>query len=194
MNSGFPRPATLIPLVALLAGLQACGSPKKQTAQQPANPAPTTAPETEPRAVQVEDANLTQRDEQRKVQWKLKSESALLTYAEGGKAQGELTTVRGELYQKDQLASTFESEKGFADQRTSDLRLVGEVAVTSKEQGLVLSAETVRWIPGRELIEAKGAVEIRGADYRIGPFPVLLATPDLKQFGTPDRFPGTSQG
>jgi hypothetical protein len=51
-----------------------------------------------------------------------------------------------------------------------------------------MTALKLKWMPERKLIEASGHVMLESSDYIVGPFESILATPDLKKFGTPDTF------
>lgn len=117
-----------------------------------------------------------------------------------------MDNVEGELYLKDAVASRFKALKGTADQESRELELLGNVSVTSEGESepdlsdkkkteelprdTKLTAQKVRWLEDKGLIEASGGVMVTSPDYKIGPYGKLWATPDLKDIGTPDMFKG----
>ncbi|MBS1704697.1 MAG: LPS export ABC transporter periplasmic protein LptC [Armatimonadetes bacterium] len=169
-----------------------CGSgPSGQKAETSTSAKPN-APQEPERAVASGKVEMVQRDEQREPQWAVKAQSAELNFDSEKKASGNLQGVSGDLYDKGKVVSTFKSNAGDVDQKQSVLNLRGQVVVQSKEQDAVLTADSVKWLAKLRLVKAEGAVQVIGKGYKMGPFPALLATPDLKKVGTPDRFPAVT--
>ena len=118
-------------------------------------------------------------------------------WVEGVDASGSLTDettvfhinqANGHLLEGDQIASRFTADEGEGDRSSGRLVLMGNVRITSEQDGIVLTAEKLTYSETDGLIYAEGNVLIDSKDWMSGPFAKLVATPDLKRFGTPDRF------
>jgi hypothetical protein len=157
------------------------GEPKRAHA-----PAPEPSPE---RHIETEGAQVIRRGPDRRPLWSASSASASLTYAGEGAVSGTFRKVTGRLYERGVPASTFAAQTAFADQGTSRLDMSGQVVIAALRYEARMMADLVRWRPDLELIEASGGVRVTTPDYVVGPFQALLATPDLRRFGTPDTFP-----
>lgn len=175
---------TFVFSLAALALVAGCGSSNKAAEPKQAEPPKKVTP----KAIQMGPVELIQKDAKLGPQWSVKGKSAQMTMSEDGKGSGDLFEVSGTMFDKNEPAATFTAKQGHADQAAETLNLMGNVVVTAKESSAKLVADHVRWLADRQLIEATGNVTMKTQDYSIGPFPVLLATPDLKSFGTPDRF------
>lgn len=171
--------------IAMVAGCGSSGSSQSKPRPAPEKPDPT-APR---RQLESRDVTVAQRDERRVPQWTIKGDKALINVSENGKFSGTLEGVTGELYQDGRAASRFSAQRGEADQNRDTLSATGDVTITDTKTGTKLIAEHMKWLASRKLIEASGNVRVIGTDYEVGPMPRVLATPDLKKFGTPDRFP-----
>ena len=131
---------------------------------------------------------MTARNDEGEIAWVLRAKNSSV-HVEGGKEIDAVATgVSGELFQKGEVASRYQSEKGLANDVKRTLRLDGKVQVTSEAQKVTLTADRVEWMEDRQLIAARGSVWVKSADYEMGPLPELWATPDLKRVGSPDRF------
>jgi hypothetical protein len=122
-----------------------------------------------------------------------------------------MASVRGEIYEKGVVTSTFTANSAFADKRTGILKLSGNVRVHSSvppaEQNVTLTSspkpssgkrelrcDQLEWLFESEiqkgkLAKAVGNVTVVTEDGGIvGPVPELWSTPDLKVVGTPEAF------
>lgn len=145
------------------------------------------------RRVATGPAEVVRRGQDRAPTWSASSASADLRYAGENAFGGEFENVRGKLFSKGEAASDFQAKRGIARQESETLVLEGAVRIVGLKSKAVLSATRVEWRPERELIEASGDVRVTTPDYSVGPFPSLLATPDLRRFGTPDTFAPASR-
>jgi len=174
----------LLVSAAVVATVMGCGGPPKQ-----ASPAqPQEEAKSPPRSIELGPTELIQKDPNLGTQWTVKGTSGRVTMQEDGKGSGELDNVSGAIFDNEQVTANYTAKHGKADQAAQTLNLTGNVVVIAKASSAKLVADQVRWLAGRKLIEASGNVTMKTQDYSIGPFPALLATPDLKTFGTPDRF------
>ena len=144
----------------------------------------------EPRNVATGPVEVTTRGKDQKRQWTVRAQASALAFEGEGTLGGSMDNVEGELFLKDAVASKFKALEGKADQESRELELLGEVSVTSEKGKAVLTAQKVRWLEDKGLIEASGGVVVTNPDYKIGPYGKLWATPDLKDIGTPDMFKG----
>jgi hypothetical protein len=173
----------------LLAGaLAAIGCGPAPAARNPNRAA--TQPETPPpiRKAATGPVKIEQRGEDRRLTWVVNAQESQLRYGGDEEMAGRLKDVSGTLYQGGEPASRFAAEIGTADRRARTLELEGSVRVRAIGRDAVLTARKVRWLDGPRLIEARGDVTLRTADYVLGPLPRLLATADLDDVGTPDHF------
>lgn len=118
----------------------------------------------------------------------MRAERSELTYVGEGTVTGRLWKIRGELFQDDRLASRFTADEGTVDQARELLEMRGNVRIREVNEGTLLEAERVAWLPERKLVEAAGSVWIRHRAYEAGPAERLWAKPDLTEAGTPDTF------
>jgi hypothetical protein len=107
--------------------------------------------------------------------------------------QAQLQQVEGEIYEDGDLASRFRGEEGELDQGRQRLELREDVRVVSVEseeieQELTLSADRIVYQEENGYISAEGNVTVESDQFVFGPVPELLATPDLRLFGTPEEF------
>lgn len=173
----------LWPALGALA-LAGCGpsAPKKaEKGTEPPPPAVLRKASTGP--VKIE-----QRDDRRRLVWSVDAKESQLSYGGENTMRGTLEGVSGTLYRDGAPASRFTADRGSADQATRRLDLEGRVRVTAEGRGAVLTADRLRWIDARQVVEAEGDVRVVTQDYEIGPIPRLWATPDLRDVGTPETF------
>lgn len=138
----------------------------------------------------------TFRDKQGFLVWEVTSAATTMVIGEAGSNQVTLVGVAGKFYKVvegkpdkvSELASTFKSETGHADQVLKVLVLEGKVRVTDEKQGLLLMADKITYRQDSERIEAEGHVTVSSSAYEAGEFDKLWATPDLRKVGTPDAF------
>ncbi len=128
------------------------------------------------------------RDEDRRRAWSVQARGAKLNFGGEGKMSGDLEGVSGVLFKDDAEAATFTAEFGSASQERRRLILRGRVKLISLKQKAVLTADELEWLDGEARVEARGNVLVRSDNYEVGPFPKVLATPDLTDIGTPDMF------
>lgn len=167
-------------------GLTVIGCGSREAARPPA---PTPPPvEAEKRSAQTEKVEMVARDESRMRAWSVQAKSAKLNFAGEGKMSGDLVGVSGVLFKNDTEAGTFTADRGSANQEQRRLVLRGRVRLVSLTQKAVLTADELEWLDGEERVEARGNVRVRSERYEVGPFPKVLATPDLTDIGTPDMF------
>jgi hypothetical protein len=172
-------------LMSLAAVLVGCGSGSAPTTVAEAPPTPKS-PE---RALAAGPTEIIQRGESRKLVWSVRGEGMTVRLDGDGKASGDLKAVTGKVYDDAEQPGDYRAAFGSADQKAQVLRLRGNVEFRNA-QG-VLRADALIWQPARKLIEATGNVTFEGPDYKLGPFPKVLATPDLRSIGTPDQFKPT---
>lgn len=165
-----------------------CGGPTP--VQRRANVADEPASE---RRVDTGESEVVRRGPDREPAWSAKSASARLSYGGEGNFGGRFEDVSGLIFSEGKPASEFKARAGVAEQESETLILEGSVRIVGIESKATLSAMRVQWRPDRKLVLASGDVRVNTPDYSIGPFPSLLATPDLRQFGTPDTFPPASR-
>jgi len=167
----------------IVLGVMGCGAKAQQPSpvQEPRKPEPT-------RTLQTGPVEITQKNKLQQPSWTIRGESSRVEIAD--KASGDLKKVSGTIYTKAQPSATFTANQGSANQANNLLTLSGDVVLVAKDPESTLKADHVKWLPERELIQATGNVTVVTKDYRLGPFPKLLATPDLKKVGTPDQFEG----
>lgn len=101
---------------------------------------------------------------------------------------GTFQNVTGSVYQNGTEASTFRSDEGYGENKTSHLHLTGHVIVVSTDQHATLFCDRLEWIPETKLIRASGNVRVEGKSGKLGTFSEVLATPKLERIGTPDLF------
>ena len=171
----------------MLAAVMTCGCARVAPERLDRNEPGVEEPKVQ-REVQTERVSATQKDDAGKIVWEVKARSANLDYRGDGQTMGEMSGVTGTIHDEGKPVSAFEAEQGSADQATKVLSLEGRVKVRSIARGETLEADRVVWRAGKRLLEADGNVSVDGDGYRLGPFPRILAAPDLGTIGTPDRF------
>lgn len=167
----------------LLAG---CGRAK------PHPPKPTSEPPTA-HSANTGPISLVQYAPDRSVLWRASAEGSQISYGTDGAVRGLLLGVKGEIQDKKGAASKFTARKAYADQKKSVLQLMGGIDLESDRTGVRLKAEELRYEAKKRLVEASGKVTVSTDVYEAGPFNVIWATPDLRQFGTPDMFGGKTK-
>lgn len=118
------------------------------------------------------------------VAWK----SSALTLGRSGLREGAMNDVSGTVYEADRAKSTFTAKKGYAKRETQTLYLEGQVVVKSPQYQATLRAQKLEWLPDVKRYRATGGVTLSTPTGISGPMPELLATSDLRRFGTPDMF------
>lgn len=122
--------------------------------------------------------------------WKISWQSATLDFDQSGGLSGIFKTVSGDLYRKEERASRFSAASGEAHRESGDLALKGSVLVESIANSSALRCDEVHYASkGKQLITATGDVQLRGDWGTVTGLSKVIATPDLKTFGTPDLFP-----
>ena len=106
--------------------------------------------------------------------------------------EGTMNAVNGIVYEAekgvDKPKSTFTADSGYAKKATQTLFLEGRVVVKSPAYNATLKAKKLEWLPDVKRYRATGNVTLTTPTGTSGPMPELLATSDLKRFGTPDLF------
>ena len=177
---------TLLPLL----GIAGCAKkPAVKATPPPVTPAPKRTP-IPPLTVATGAGSGDKRDPVKKVRlYTIKWQSAALTLAEGvGIQEGRMNAVTGTVYEGQKAKSTFAAETGYAKKATQTLFLKGKVEVRSPQHGAVLRAAKLEWLPNVQRYRATGSVTLSTPTGISGPMPELLATSDLRRFGTPDLF------
>ncbi len=118
------------------------------------------------------------------ISWK----GAGLTLGRTGIQEGKMNGVSGTVYEAEKPKSTFTAETGYAKKETQTLFLEGKVIVKSPAYSATLRARKLEWLPDVKRYRATGDVTLSTPNGISGPMPELLATADLKRFGTPDTF------
>lgn len=181
------EPAIRTACIILIAAMVAAGCGNRET-KAPSEggkdiPIPPELTKASTGPVSVE-----RRGDDQSLQWTVRAESSNLELNSPNKLAGNLNKVTGCLYQKGVIASKFSADLANADQAKNKLDLSGQVVLNAEKEGLKMTALKLKWVPERKLIEASGHVMLESSDYIVGPFESILATPDLKKFGTPDTF------
>lgn len=122
------------------------------------------------------------------VAWSVKAKESQVTLASSGKVRGSLIGVSAVVYERGKPASRIRADRGEADQSTGVLELAGNVQVVAEERGTTIRARRLKWNVESGLLEAEGDVSVVTESYTVGPYPRLMATADLRRFGTPDHF------
>jgi lipopolysaccharide assembly outer membrane protein LptD (OstA) len=159
-------------------------------------------PEVNKEVITNEPVTSTLRDADGKLVWEVRSAATTMVLGQSGTSKAELVGVVGKFYRDGQLASTFESETGHADQNEKVLVLDGNVRVKAEKlsvlqgkssalgdvTGLLLKADKVIYRQDLKRIEAEGHVTVSSSAYEAGVYDKLWAKPDLRKFGTPDAY------
>lgn len=132
--------------------------------------------------------SIERRNEKGQVAWIVRGESSRVRFSADGDLGGEIANVEGQMFAAGKAANRFRAKAGRADQDRNRLVLVGEVRIEDLARGAILTADRVVYDGAKEQIEASGTVKVLSESYSMGPFETLLATPDLSDIGTPDRF------
>lgn len=120
--------------------------------------------------------------------YRLDWKSAALTLGRSGIQEGKMNGVSGTVFESEKPKSTFTATTGYAKKETQTLYLEGRVEVKSPRYRATLRARKLEWLPDVKRYRATGDVTITTPDGISGPMPELLATSDLRRFGTPDMF------
>lgn len=124
--------------------------------------------------------------------WVINWEAANLSFNDGGAFSGQMRAVTGDIFQSDEVTTTFSADQGLADKVTSHLTLSGNVVLRSKAYKSVLTAEKIDWLPETKMIKATGNVFAEGDWGVIGPVDALYANAKLTRFGTQNNFQGVA--
>jgi hypothetical protein len=165
-----------------------CGSSGSKEGNPP--PPPPAELEEGKVAIAADSSRLQHRNERGVVTLEIDSASSVthLDKESAEELRSELVQVSGRIYRGGIVASRFRAPKGTFDRQAKTLELREGVTVTSEERGLVLTARRIVWTESVNLIRAEGGVRIKGSLFESGPSNLLVATSDLRRFGTPDRF------
>ena len=157
------------------------------------NPAPLLAnprKADDPVALQTGQIEISARDERGRVAWVIRAKSGRTSVGvEGGIGPAQLSDVEGEVYDNEAVASRFSAERASADKATRRLDLDGTVRVFAVKEAVTLTADRVRWMDAKGLVEAVGNVRFSSDVWSLGPFQVQWASKDLATIGSPDQFP-----
>lgn len=125
--------------------------------------------------------------------WEIRWKKAQLEYADDMHFGGTMDTVTGTIYHEGEAVSDFRADSGRAEKESERLTLDGNVRITARKGGGVLTCESLEWLPSRRLVAAKGKVRFEDDVYEAGTFSELWATPEMDAIGTPDRFGGKDE-
>jgi hypothetical protein len=154
-----------------------------QTANKPAEPSQQIY-------TQAVDATRWSETEPRVPVWKITWKNATLDVDQAGGLSGVFRQVNGEMFKKERAASKFSAASGEAHRESGDLALTGDVVVHSTSNSSTLRCDHVHYSSkGKQLITATGRVRLQGHWGAVSGLATVIATPDLKTFGTPDLFP-----
>jgi LPS export ABC transporter protein LptC len=109
-------------------------------------------------------------------------------YEKGGQFTGELSGVTGEIFKSEVVACTFQADRSTADKNKDILVLEGNTKVVSKDMKMTLTCDRIRYDAKTEFVQALGKVKIHGPSGTVTGLEEVWATPDMKEFGTPDMF------
>lgn len=118
--------------------------------------------------------------------WTVKAQNATLNMFTDANVTSVLKDVKGDLFDKGKVASSYQAENAFANRSTKNLQLKGNVMVTNPDKTVTLHCNALDWRPDLELIQARGDVRLIGNGYQSGSFQLVWLSPDLNRAGTPD--------
>lgn len=172
--------------VAILLSISAFGcTPGSRPARKSSAPEPE--PKTEKvRSIAAKKLTLTALDEKQEKSWTISAANATVDLYSNENLSTELRNVSGTLFEKNSAKATYKASKAKANQKTRQLNLWDGVQLTGLSNGSQLKADSAKWWPTAELIEAKGNILVKSDQYEAGPFTQLFATRELDWFGTPD--------
>ncbi|MEI8280828.1 MAG: hypothetical protein WCG75_00340 [Armatimonadota bacterium] len=172
-------------IVSVLTG---CAKPKPGDSNNAAsNNSPANTKKAEPFAVAIGPAEDTRTEfvgpkgnQTREIQWHISWQSANIAIV-NGKQSGFMFKVKGEAYEKGEIASTFFADHAEADKAVNRLILDGGIKVTSKRTKTELAAKKVEWLADLKLFKASGEVTLVSESGVVGPVDALYTNSDLSK-------------
>lgn len=156
-----------------------------------------TLPDTEPKAEEKGpekvftgsgEATRHSGEANRKKRWTIRWKESQFETHEEGRVSGVMKGVTGTIFRNDRPVSDFSADRGIARKENDVLSLEGKVRMISRDPKGELICDRLDWQPDADRIEAKGNVRGTMSGWRMGVFPELWCTPDLRTVATPDLF------
>ena len=152
------------------------------------NDAPKDPKKTEALAIAMGPATNTRTDPKtREKQWYIEWQSANLAII-NGQQSGDMFKVKGNAFEKGEVASTFSADHAEADRAADRLILDGGIKITSEATKAVLTAKKVEWLPNDKLFKASGDVSLDSPKGVVGPVDVLYADANLKKVASSIKY------
>lgn len=174
-------------IAALLMGCGSGGGTKdKKRDQKPLPGAAAEKPELE-RSMESGPLSIEARDENLHPVWTARAQSATLNVFTDDNMAGALREVDGEIYnKKGKIDSSFTATNAQADRKKKNLKVWGQVVMTSADKKSKITADRLDWKQDLDLVQLIGNVWLKSTSGTAGPITVLWARPDMHEFGTPN--------
>jgi hypothetical protein len=175
-----------------------CANPKPDTSSANNTSSNTvTAPpkKTEALAVAMGPANNTRTitvtskngEQVREKLWTVEWQSANLAIV-NGKQSGDMFKVRGSIFDKETVSSTFFADHAEADKAVDRLILDGGIKITSERSKAKLTAKKVEWFAYIKLFKASGDVMLDTKDGVVGPQDVMYTDAKLTKVASSQEY------
>lgn len=191
---GFARFGLLM-LAAVLIG---CGEPKLTRPKPKVEPTEQAKPTEQAIATDAGKFTRVSEKDGRPTLWTAEWKSAKLDVSSEGSFGGELERVSGQIFRAGNAVSRYRADKAIAKRDSNVLVLSGNVEVESLRPAPsqrpenafegTLHCDRLEWDGDREVVRAIGNVTLNTPQYGMGPFPEIVASPDLKHIATPNLF------
>lgn len=168
--------------LALMLAVGFAGCAQNTAPTRVATPEPEPTPE--PRAVGMADVTLTALNAAKQPVWSVTSKTAKLELDGKKEAFSRLDQVSGKILNAQGLPLKVTGRRGSAQQTKQKLRLEG--GVSAEREDVRIDAERLEWWPDAEMLELRGGVALKNAQYSVGSFAALWATSDFEYVGTRD--------
>jgi hypothetical protein len=102
--------------------------------------------------------------------------------------QFDMDAVNGMIYDHAKTASRFRSDTGFANRKTAELKLRGNVRVVGVQPPITLTCDEVDYDGKIKIAKARGHVHVDGPMGGLTGMQELWTSPDLTRIATPDAY------